>query len=152
MFNLDYYVGRPIVAVHLGTNEEGNLTQSNWIVELEGGILIKNHDGRRTSPPSMEQLQGTGFLMARYEEPNVIMEFGYSGPQGKNMITEITLTETQYSVTANGEEVWPQAADEDGDGLPPDPSSERVVDGPSEAAVSPQEATEPEGVAESVSE
>lgn len=148
MSKLDYYNGRPFVRVI--QNEDGE--ESEWGIELEGGVLIRNHDGRRTIIPDENLFKGTSFLGAIFDEQHTTLHFGYSNKNGSTVVGEIQFTPTLYSVADNdytgGAEIYPQADTPEEDVLPPDPSNDRVAEGPTEppvgAAEGVSEATEPQ--------
>lgn len=138
---LDYYIGRPLSRVI--QNEDGEA--SEWGVELEGGVLIRNQDGRRTVAPDSETFMGTSLLKVEFDEQHTTLQLGHSNQQGSVVVGEIQLTPALYTLAdaeyTGGTEVYPQAEQEPVDNLPPDPSAERVVDGPE----TPQEGTESQG-------
>jgi hypothetical protein len=135
--SLDYYVQRPFVMVHENLGPEANsdtYDPSAWAIELEGNALIRNHDGRRTALPDSSELRGTSLLKVDYHENATVLSFGQSSQAGMSVAWEIALTPHLYSVAdatyTGGEEVWPQRPVDEDDPLPPDPSPQRVADGP----------------------
>jgi hypothetical protein len=125
---IDHYVGRAVVEVIPGQGED-----NQWAIRLEGDVLIRNYDKDIEIPP--EELVGTAFLSVDYATTvapiTTTISFGYSSPEGTysgeggvQIVAEIPLHE--YTVVAPGSED-PQAEEV---ALPPDPSPERVADGP----------------------
>jgi hypothetical protein len=149
---LDHYVGRPFVSVFQSDNDD-----YDWAIELEGGVLIRNKDGRRTAAPTEEELGGTSLLLVTFSEMDTILHFGMSSAPGSTTVKEITLTPTQYTLSdaaVYGEvEIYPQVPDAEETVIPDDPSVDRVADGPDEAQVTHMiqpDAEAPENVAEAV--
>ena len=132
MSKLEYYSGRPVIRVHAPSGED----ESSWLVELEGGVLIENHDGRRTAAP---ELEGSSFLAVRYEDGNTVMIFGNSSDDGVTITDEISLTPHLYSIAddeyTKGKRVFPEAEDESLAITLPEHPDERVAFGPGEAEV-----------------
>lgn len=128
---IDTFHGRLVTAVISHGGDD-----SDWGIELEGGIIIWNTDARRTSRPDETKLQGLSFISSSTDDSNVDLDFGNVDQSGAILnATGISLTTTKYRI------VGPGISDEDAQDetgeipifvLPPDPSDERVVDGPSE--------------------
>lgn len=138
---LDHYFGRPFEDVIQGTNN------ADWAIQLEGGVLIRNKDRRRTAAPTKGELAGISLLSATFNPDETILHFGTSNREGVTVVKEISLEPTKYTLSdplsRERNEIFPQKPDPDFQ-LPRDPSPERVQDraerAPRGAAVSPQEA------------
>lgn len=133
MIGLDHYVGRPFVSVFQGDDAY------DWAIQLEGGVLIRNKDGRRTAAPKEEELAGSSFLLTTFSELDTILHFGTSNVSGSTTTLEITLTPTQYTLSdpeQYGEtEIYPQVPDNEESLIPDDPSPDRVAEGPDDPQV-----------------
>lgn len=136
---LDHYVGRPFECVIQGDEAH------DWALQLEGGVLIRNKDESRTAPVQ-EELDGTSLLFVALSELDTVLHFGTSNISASTVHQEITFTPTLYTLSDRAKygevEIYPQVVDPEETVIPPDPSSERVVDGPEtieEAAVEAQE-------------
>lgn len=139
--SLDHYMGRSFDEIIWG---EG---ASDWAIKLEGGVLIRNKDNRRTLFPT--DLAGKSLMLVTYSELDTVLHFrmGENGP-----VSEVTLTPTQYTLADPAQygetEIYPQVTDPEETVIPADPSAERVADGPEETPLedteTPQEATNDE--------
>lgn len=127
--SLDHFIGRQATDV---------LSRSDawdWSIQLEGGILVSNKDKRRTAIP---EVKGKVLNFVALSETDTRMQFGHVtlNEAGDPVVAEETwveLSPTLYTIggmEGQTEEYYPQAAPELADALPPDPSDERVVDGP----------------------
>jgi hypothetical protein len=102
--SIDHYIGRGVQEIVSG--DEG----WDWAIKLEGDVLIRNKDKRRTSSP--DEIVGLALMMTTYSELDTILKFGV----GKEVteFKEVTVTPTQYTIAGPGieEEVYPQRAPE----------------------------------------
>jgi hypothetical protein len=110
---LDHLYGRSVTGMK--ADDEG------WSITFEGDAILRNNDPSVTAPA--EDIKGT-VLMGSSDDTDPLLSFGYSGSQGSQIITEITLTEGNYEIMAPGD-----TEDEEVE-LPEDPSPDRVADGP----------------------
>jgi len=121
--DLTYFIGRPFVTLEV--DDESN----EWTIVLDGNGRITNKDSEREAP-SLEVLSGTSFVRPIFSELDTRLQFGVLD----NVASEVTLTPTLYTMTdptlGSEEEIYPQVLPELADTLPPDPSDERVADGP----------------------
>jgi hypothetical protein len=142
---LDYYNGRALERVH---TPKGNSTE--WMLELSGGVMVKNKDEARTDIP--EGIEGSALLAVDYAANATTMKFGYPDALNGGAVTwvgEVVLTPELYTLGdpefQTDEEYYPQVGTQaltahdqaraiTEAALPPDPSAERVVHGPEEAA------------------
>lgn len=119
MMKLDHFVGRAVESVTDG-DERGQ-----WKISLDGDATIWNLD------PSIEKpmgLEGTIFCRATDDTPIQLAFSQGSEPDGSaKIVKEISLNPDKYAVGMQEpqKDVAPAS-----DHLPPDPSAERVVDGP----------------------
>jgi len=120
--DLTYFIGRPFVALEEGENGE-------WSILLDGEARVTNKDPGRPLPEE-DVFKGSQFLRPIYSELDTRLQFGVMD----NVVDEIVLTPTMYTMTdpslTTEEEFYPQVPIELTDTLPPDPSDERVADGP----------------------
>lgn len=127
--SLDYYTGRPVEAVE--TVQHGNHWE--WTIRFPGNVRIQNTDERRTSPPDV---MGKVYLGVILSETDTQLLFGHYDHDSGDPVTDetVVLTPTQYSISDErfeGGPHFPQRLDdEEANLLPPDPSTERVADGP----------------------
>jgi hypothetical protein len=139
--DLTHFHGRNVVKVWPGKN-------NFWQVELDGNVLIDNLDETLPAPP--DEIVGTTLLVA--ENDNMV--FGFSTVDEPTIIAEVQLTLGDYEISTVDGSYTPGVDDPESD-LPPDPSPDRVADGPEpqpapqeemalEAPVSPSDATEAE--------
>jgi hypothetical protein len=125
---LDYFIGRTFDGVVISKADD-----REWSIRLSGDAMIGNHDGRRKKPDD-EILTGTSLLNVINAE-RTVLQFGRNFADGSSeVVAEIELTPTLYSIsdpvhTAN-RLVLPGKPEQEVDPLPPDPSADRVVDGP----------------------
>jgi|SRR5215831_13336279 len=115
----------------------------NWSIQMESGVVISNKDEERTDVP--EDVKGKVLLTVMLSELDTRLLFGITTESGPAEEIEVTLTPTQYTLgglEGQEEEFYPQVPLEEVDLLPPDPSPERVADGPTQAPESAAEATE----------
>lgn len=137
MIALDHFYGREFVETLDGPNGY------DWGIRLYGNIIIRNEDPDRPNPPT--GLQGTVFSLVILSEMDTRLVFIAS--DGSQRRHEVTFNPVKYTLTDNiiGKPIYPQMPEELVDVLPPDPSPERVADGPLERADSPQDASEAAG-------
>ena len=101
---LDYYHGRKVEKVtHDGDGE--------WSIVLEGNVIVRNHDARRTSVP--ENIEGLQYLFTSYTEKETVMQFGQSPEGGREWVAKFT--PAKYSISGEGidGEHYPQRLDEE---------------------------------------
>jgi len=125
--DLTYFVGRPFVSVEGG---------DEWVIVLDGNARITNYDHRR-SAPDPDTLVGTSFILPIFSELDTRLQFGRNNADTGEVeiLTEVTLTPALYTISDPNyatTEVYPQVPQEIADELPPDPSADRVADGPEE--------------------
>jgi hypothetical protein len=128
MVDLTYFIGRPFVDVLPLTGEDDGL----WAISLDGGSLITNKDESKPVPDK-NTLVGTQFIRPIYSELDTRLQFGVKDA----VLQEVILSPTLYTIsdpdfTSDGE-IYPQMTPDPLTGVAPDPSDERVVDGPEEA-------------------
>lgn len=122
MADLSYYSGRPFMKLEEGENGE-------WTIYLDGDATITNKDPE-ISLPDEETLKGTQFIRGIYGQTDTRLQFGVNDM----VATEVTLNPMLYTINdpvhlPEGE-VFPQVPPDYEEEIPPDPSDERVVDGP----------------------
>ena len=124
--SLDHYYGRAVVSVETEADAEN---EADWLIRLEGDILIHNADRRRTAKP---EIDGQILLAATYAEDQTVLKFG-TGPDD---LEDVVLTTSAYAISDAryaAEPYFPHKVTvEEAAILPVDPSEDRVVDGPSE--------------------
>lgn len=124
--NLDHYYGRAVVSVEPEADAE---SEADWVIRLEGDILIHNADRKRTAKPEITNMILMG---ATYDEKQTLLLFG----EGALVDEEVVLTPAAYAITDTryaAEPYFPQRVTPEEEAiLPVDPSEDRVVDGPSE--------------------
>jgi len=118
--DLTYFIGRPFDRLDQGDAGE-------WTIVLDGDALITNKDPA-VALPDEDSLKGTQFIRPIFSETDTRIQFGT--PDAVSY--EITLNPMQYTINSpeiTGEEpLYPQVPAPDS--LPPDPSDDRVPDGP----------------------
>lgn len=140
-----YYYGRPVVQIH-----EHKTNKWEWMIELEGGILFKNQDKKRTKPPDDSVITGESLLTAvdyGAGDPTTTLRFGHTNPQSQPVfVADVVMTTGKWTISdprshliEEGEHVQ-DVIEAPSETLPPDPSEERVADGPT----TPEDATEEE--------
>lgn len=121
---IDYMHGRRVEDVtHKGPDW-------HWEIHLEGGAIIRNQDQRRTALPDVI---GTALLASEIDDTgNVNLQFGTvvaGDPPTITNETWVSMSQNKMVLAVPGEEVDLSEAQPEDD-LPPDPSTERVADGP----------------------
>lgn len=104
---ISHYFGRPVMAVTTHKKDGWD-----WTIELEGNVLLRNTDKRRTSAPDVEGLALTG-----QTDADTLLFTN----------VEVSITPDKFVISAPGTSD-PDEVEEDP--LPPDPSPERVAEGP----------------------
>ena len=138
--SLDHFIGRPVLEVEEGPGKSGHRT-----ITLEGGIVIGNKDKNRTLP---DDLKGKTLCMVILGEFDTRLQFGTTSENGVIGETWVELSPTQYTIAGlegQTREFFPQVPEEFEAALPPDPSPERIVNGPQEAVGGAEEASNGEG-------
>jgi len=121
--DLTYFIGRPF----LGLED----TDESWRIVLDAGGVIENKD-LEIAKPDEEPLKGTVFIRPIFSELDTRLQFGV----GNDVATELTLNPLKYTISDPSfslgaeEELYPQVPVDIEATLPPDPSDERVADGP----------------------
>lgn len=128
---LDYLTQYPVSAVRQAKNNKG------YMISFEGGDTAIAHLRVRTETEmEMPQVEGLSLLKVEETEDQFQLLFGRSlqTADGPMVVDDVgvnidkgtyTIEDSRYG----GIESDPDAPEED-DGLPPDPSPERVADGP----------------------
>jgi len=120
--SIEHFVGRPFKEISQGEDKW------DWGIVLEGDAVIRNKNKKRTKAPSAEELEGKVLANVILSEMDTRLMFTDEGGARE----EIVLTPTDYTVgTPQTGEYYPQRPVELQE-LPPDPSEERVADGPEE--------------------
>lgn len=117
--SVDYFHGRRVEAVEEG----GSDGEPVWTIVLEGGARIENFD---PSVPAPTAIVGAGLTRTILERNKTRLQFG---------LEEVTLNPIEYAIVdtnyTKGQRVYTQRSEANmPPTLPPDPSPERVVDGP----------------------
>lgn len=122
---LDYLYGKRVIEVIAG------LDGGEWALRFEDGSILTNHSEQYPTPPLVLNavLQRAEFDV---EETRTHFDNG----------VQLNLDPTKYTITDHLDQVvFPQATPVEVDpDLPPDPSPERVADGPDEEWFASQEA------------
>lgn len=115
----DYFHGLRVQAVEEGDKAEGSPV---WSIVFEGGSRIDNYE---LEVPTPKAIVGQAHTKTILEAQRTRLFFG---------LEEVVLNPMKYSITdanyTQGHEVFPQTSDYNEIPLPPDPSPDRVVDGP----------------------
>lgn len=111
---IDYFHQYPVNKVRQYGNQPWQ-----WEILMEGGGVIKNHDKRRTAAPNVE---GTVLVKTEVSEPD-------KGGISTTLFFSDGTQVASGNITASAPG-YDDPDEEETDPLPPDPSSERVVDGP----------------------
>lgn len=118
---VDHFTGRRVEGVDVNNSPaEG---EPVWIIVLEGDALIENFDPTIPAPLA---IVGAGLTRTFLERSKTRLQFG---------LEEVTLNPLEYAIVdvnyTQGERVYAQRSEANmPPSLPPDPSPERVVDGP----------------------
>jgi hypothetical protein len=125
MVDLTYFIGRPFVDVIQDTGD------GDWAITLDGNSRITNKDASK-SVPDASTLLGTQFIRPIYSELDTRLQFGVKDA----VLQEVILSPTLYTIsdpdfTSDGE-IYPQMTPDPLTGVQPDPSADRVADGPEE--------------------
>lgn len=124
--DLTYFIGRPFVALEVDDENEGE-----WTIVLDGNGRITNKNPTQEMP-DVDKLKGSTFIRPIFSELDTRLQFGVLD----TVNAEVTLSPTKYTMSdpnlETEEEYYPQVPVELADTLPPDPSDERVADGPDE--------------------
>jgi hypothetical protein len=120
---LDYLTGQQVQSV---TREEQEGQVKNTITFTDGQTINSTDAALNVSP----EIQGTNLLsVTEQQDGSAVLQFGSSvGGGDPNVVQEITLTD--YELMQGGPEELPLTVEDAVEHLPPDPSSERVADGP----------------------
>jgi hypothetical protein len=119
---LDHLTGQQVQSV---TREEQGGQVKNTITFTDGQTINSTDAALNVSP----EIQGTNLLSVTEQGESSVLQFGSStGGGDPNVVQEITLTE--YELMQGGPEELPLTVEDAVEHLPPDPSSERVADGP----------------------
>jgi hypothetical protein len=127
MVDLTFFIGRPFVDIVPLTGADDGL----WQITLDGGSVITNRDLAKPIPDKAT-LVGTQFIRPIYSEVDTRLQFGVKDA----VLQEVILSPTLYTIsdpdfTSNGE-IYPQMVPDPLTGVAPDPSVDRVADGPEE--------------------
>lgn len=129
--DLAYFIGRPFEELTFQKGKKGA-----WAIHLGDGAVISNKDAN-VARPDEDLLAGTSFIRPVFSELDTRLQFGVADA----VSYEIILTPTKYTISdpafTNEDEIYPQAPPEIT--TPPDPSDERVAEGPEEDEMSEQE-------------
>lgn len=119
---LDHLNGRTVVSI-----DNADDADKHWAIRLEGDTLIRNEDSRADAPG---EIAGLVLLASETRQRKTMLSFGHSGMAGSETQSQVTLATDGYSI------ITPESTGEDEilleDALPPDPSPDRVADGPEE--------------------
>jgi hypothetical protein len=121
--DLTYFNGRPVVGVGEG-EEEGE-----WSILLDGDGLITNKDAS-IEMPEAEGLVGMTFLRTIYSELDTRLQFGVQDRISQEVVLNPMLYTISDPVYTSEGVVYPQVPVNPEDEIPPDPSEDRVADGP----------------------
>jgi len=127
MVDLTFFIGRPFVDIVPLSGADDGL----WQITLDGGSVITNRDLAKPIPDKTT-LVGTQFIRPIYSELDTRLQFGVKDA----VLQEVILSPTLYTIsdpdfTSNGE-IYPQMVPDPLTGVAPDPSGDRVADGPEE--------------------
>jgi hypothetical protein len=130
---LDYYVGRGVVEID----------DTEWAIVLDGDIRITNKDTFLSTPENLSKLVGKMFLVGVMSADETRLQFGRVLSGQVTVEEEIVLSPLDYTISdprfPTPSEHYPQREEllSPGSDAPPDPSPDRVVDGPVEAVEDP---------------
>lgn len=111
--DLSHYTGQRATTISYGEEDW------EWGLELESGVVVRNFDQRRTTPP---EVKGDVFIMMTLSEDQTILKMGEG--------LDVVLTPTQYSLSVpDAPPIFPQRREDDQDITPPYPE-ERIWEGP----------------------
>lgn len=137
--DLTYFIGRPFEKLVKGSYQGSDVTR--WEIHLAEGAVIANKD-HSVAIPDEDDLAGTVFIRPIYSELDTRLQFGVRD----EVAVEITLTPTKYSISdplfSPQGEIYPQAPPQIT--TPPDPSGERVAEGPEEESEMETEEKKPD--------
>lgn len=135
--DLTYYYGRRVVRVHI-PKDKPSVHPSEWAIELEGGVIIKNKAKAKTAYPN--RIEGTVLLNVDFQGSHTDLQFGQAypatvdSPEGSiSVIDEVVFNRNMYRISDRelGEgDFNPDDTTPEPTGLPPDPSADRVASGP----------------------
>ena len=123
--SVDYLMQYPVESIRRSKKGDG------YLIRFEGGAGIEV-ETEEDSP----NLEGLTLVKSDHGEDTVTLTFGRATPQGVKSTVTLELERGKYKIEddkySTGESSVPRedAEDEEDDSLPPDPSPERVVDGP----------------------
>lgn len=131
--SLDHFIGRQVVAIE-------QVAHGEWELRLEGDVIVRNLG--REDWKSVEDAVGESLLKVDHDEDGDFVSFGISHADRPAEINHrLKLTRYEYTISVpDGGDPNDELSTEDA--LPPDPSAERVVDGPVEAPEKPAEVTD----------
>lgn len=116
---------------------------ADWGIQLEGDVIIWNTDDRRKATPDGDALTGLSFISSDVNDDNTDLDFGIVDSDGQiQNAVGISLTTSQYRIVGPGisdADALDYSGSSDEVELPPDPSPERVADGPSEEWIESQQ-------------
>lgn len=118
----DYFHGKRVEAVEEGDKTEGSPV---WTIIFEGGARIDNYE---LEVPTPKAIVGQAHTKTILDGTNKVTRLLFG-------LEEVVLNPMKYSITdenyTKGHEVFPQASDYNmKTSLPPDPSADRVAEGP----------------------
>lgn len=120
--SVDYFTGRRVESVEAGHDP------GEWAIYFEGGGIIRNYE---SEVPTPTQIIGAALNHCIFDGTNKVTRLLFG-------LEEIVLNPIQYSIEdpvyTKGTEVYAQRSDWNMRdlGTPPDPSGDRVADGPDE--------------------
>ncbi len=138
MVDLAYFIGRPFKELVKGDYKGKNVTR--WEIHLDSGGIIANKDAH-VALPDEDLLAGTTFIRPIYSELDTRLQFGVKDA----VAYEIILNPVKYTISdptflMEEGEIYPQVVPEMQ--TPPDPSDERVAEGPEEDEMEAEEGTQ----------
>ena len=122
---LDYLHGQKVEEATVDAN-----TDPEWFIRFESGYVITNKDETLEGP--LLDVKGLALVDSVENGATTVLTFAnVTADSVIQQAVEIDLTTDKYTLAGPGtEEVYPGVPVDEADTLPPDPSSDRVVDGP----------------------
>jgi len=122
---LDHLIGQQVTQVFPGD------ATSAYTIQMDSGLVITNKDVDNGGDPP--DIVGKTLCTVIYSELDTQLQFGITTTDAVIEEVMVTLSPTLYTIggiEGQEEEYYPQIPQELQDALPPDPSTDRVADGP----------------------
>jgi len=124
--SLDHFIGQQVTQVFPADDA------SAYTIQMDSGMVITNKDTANGGDPPAD-IVGKVLCTVIYSETDTRLQFGLTTTDGVAEEEWVTLSPLLYTIggiEGQDQEYYPQNPPEIQAALPPDPSDDRVADGP----------------------